>query len=275
MTTEQSSAIFDAVRLGRIEIASILLQANPSALRSVEKSTGNTLYHSAARSGNVAMIELLDSLADTSTLNFLRTTPNDEGEFPIHLAISVHGAGPMWAGLVQRGANIHVRTLSGETPFLRAISTQNIPAAEFLMANGAASDLEVPMLDGTTPFFFALLFGDLNLTLRILRWIAAIRPGEISEVLNFPAISLVGVFRNATPLEALIFRNPYSMSRFIETLRMVGASADTIDLSDYNHRLFFLLTLPLKEEQTIKVRFHVYFEISLVQRLLWVLDCIQ
>lgn len=59
------------------------------------------------------------------------------------------------ARLIKYGANVHHKTLFGETPLFQAVKRYSKDIVKLLLVNGAACDIEMPDNTNETPFSFA------------------------------------------------------------------------------------------------------------------------
>lgn len=113
-----------------VDIASVLLEAGADV--NTRNDYGSTPLHTAASSGDTAMVSiLLDGGADANTRSQGGNTPLHNG------ASGSRGNGPTMSLLVQAGADVNARTDLGATPLHWAVSQGNHVVAARLLELGA------------------------------------------------------------------------------------------------------------------------------------------
>ncbi len=138
---------------GSAEMLALLLKAgaNPN----LALPTGETPLMSASRAGSVAAVTaLLDHKADANLAE------PDMGQTALMWALSENHL-PIVQTLVERGAQVNVKSKSGFTPLMFAARRGNQNATAFLLGKGAA--LNETAADGLTPLMVAVLRGHASL----------------------------------------------------------------------------------------------------------------
>jgi ankyrin repeat protein len=143
-------SLADAAASGDVEKARALLLAGLDV--NAAQGDGMTALHLAARSGNLAMAELLiESRAN------LEATTRIGDHTPLHVA-SASGRASVVEALVGAGANVNARTTTGGTPLMFAAASGSAEAVAVLLSHGADANATEPVW-GQTPLMFAAAAG--------------------------------------------------------------------------------------------------------------------
>jgi ankyrin repeat protein len=143
-------SIFDAAGADDLEKVRALLEQGADV--NAASGDGMTALHRAARTGNLAMAELLIGAG----VNLEAKTRLGE-HTPLHVA-SASGRSGVVAVLVAAGANVNARTTTGATPLHFAAASGSADAVAGLLSGGAEVDPREPVW-GQTPLMFASASG--------------------------------------------------------------------------------------------------------------------
>jgi uncharacterized protein len=186
-STGRDHPVFTLAADGKIDEVKAALDADPTLLKETHRrlitagrisrarDTGDTLVHVAARSGQLAVLKLLDERGADLHAENPRAHPS--GSLPIHYAAHNKQVAVV-AFLVERGADVNVQTLSGLSSLHYAARNLDVPMIELLLSKKA--DLELvtkanqESSGGETALHIAVR-GEANLDQAIL-------PGRIAEV---------------------------------------------------------------------------------------------
>lgn len=122
------SEIYDAVRLGGVEWAGRLIQADPNLVFCKDK-LGRTPLHYAVQEPHKGVVELL--LTNKADVN----AADKNGDTPLHLAASA-GTKALGELLLRAKADVNARNRCGVTPFHVALCADNKNIAELLRQHG-------------------------------------------------------------------------------------------------------------------------------------------
>ena len=139
-------SIFDAAGADDLEKVRALLEQGADV--NAASGDGMTALHRAARTGNLAMAELLIGAG----VNLEAKTRLGE-HTPLHVA-SASGRSGVVAVLVAAGANVNAPTTTGATPLHFAAASGSADAVAGLLSGGAEVDPREPVW-GQTPLMFA------------------------------------------------------------------------------------------------------------------------
>jgi len=143
-------SIFDAAGSDDVERVRALLEEGADV--NAAPGDGMSALHRAARTGNVAMAELLIGAG----ANLEAKTRLGEHR-PLHVA-SASGRSGVVAVLVAAGANVNALTTTGATPLHFAAASGSADAVAALLSGGAKVDPREPVW-GQTPLMFAAAAG--------------------------------------------------------------------------------------------------------------------
>jgi ankyrin repeat protein len=145
-----TESIFDAAGADDLEKVRALLEQGADV--NAASGDGMTALHRAARTGNLAMAELLIGAG----ANLEAETRLGE-HTPLHVA-SASGRSGVVAVLVAAGANVNALTTTGATPLHFAAASGSADAVAALLSGGADIDPMEPVW-GQTPLMFAAAAG--------------------------------------------------------------------------------------------------------------------
>lgn len=90
--------------------------------------------------------------------NLIVNTPNNDGNYPLHLAIEQNASPDVVLFLVDKKIQLNDKNMAGETPLYSAMKLKNYDAAKILITKGA--DIFAMNKDSKTPFFLAAKEGE-------------------------------------------------------------------------------------------------------------------
>ena len=147
-----NNALFDAVHLGDIDIAKLLIENGADI--NTQKEFGNTSLHLAVREKNFDLVKLLIEYgADVNIKNNADWTP-------LHWTAS-NGYYDVAKLLIENGADVNIKGDTGWTPLHEAAFIGYYDVAKLLIENGA--DVNIKDEDGWTPLHEAAFKGNIDI----------------------------------------------------------------------------------------------------------------
>ena len=139
----------------------IALQYSPDLVTSLIKrgadinlvdDRGNTLLHRASCTGDIKLVlALLDLGANVNAENQSESTP-------IHKCLQKKPLIGVIKALIERGANLNVRELSGYSHLDYAVKSCSLEVVQLLIENGADVNFENPLTEGTSIFLLGIYY---------------------------------------------------------------------------------------------------------------------
>ena len=148
VTPIKEPAIINAVQEGNLPEIQRLLIENPNLLNSQRNHKGETLLHLATAKGDFEIAEYLFHFMEENDYYkdnvkaYVNTTDN-AGRTPLHDAAE-HGFNDIVAILIEKGANVGIKTANGETPLFLVAKKDSEEIVEMLLNAGANPYESVP-----------------------------------------------------------------------------------------------------------------------------------
>jgi ankyrin repeat protein len=192
-------------------------------------ATGVTALHLGATSLAKAQL-LVDAGADVNAVSSL-------GRTPLIVAASASGNAGVVRLLLQRGAGVNVADTTGITPLIAASVSDNLEAAELLLARGADPKVRADVGQAATPLHGAATNGNVTLLRRLLAKqvdVNAVSADASGKVKN----GLVQFGRASALHFAALSGNPDAVGQLLAA----GASVDALDVRGMTPLMFAIAT---------------------------------
>jgi ankyrin repeat protein len=149
MKVKTVQSLFLAIEIEDIDMIKIILPYYKESTARIRN--GWTLLHCAVHSGNISICKLL--LEYGCFINAV----DDYGISSLHISIHTNGGLEMVKFLVENGACMNIKSLSGISPLIRAVMCKNYAVSKYLIKKGC--DTEIRTVGGATAFSIATVKG--------------------------------------------------------------------------------------------------------------------
>ena len=154
-----NNALFDAVYLGDIDIAKLLIENGADI--NTQKEFSDTPLHKAVREKNFDLVKLLIEYgADVNMQNHL-------GDTPLHRAVESARV-DLVKLLIENGADVNIKDNAGWTPLHMAALNGYYDVAKLLIENGA--NVNIKGNTGWTPLHWAAYWNHINITKLLIEY---------------------------------------------------------------------------------------------------------